>query len=652
MALNAKAYLQQLQALLPRGLAWPRAVDAHLTKLLSAFSLEFARVDQRVDDLLDEADPRSTLELLPEWERMAGLPDPCASKQTITLGPGVYTFETSKIASFNRDILAYQKSVSGQLLQVATDAIRSAVAVIDRNLLLYSSQFEVTNIAGTSVAVWARSNILAINANAAIGPDGTMTADVMIPNTGSGAHYIDQQIQGWGDETVVFGFADLAPNGYDWAFVQSIYKNGSGGGAFFNLATGEVGTVSQGAGNTNVTAEIQPLPNGFYRCTVKGMNVKSGGTVPRMRIYAAASGSSTTFAGDGVSGILVARAKYGVGTDIGEYLETGMYPAYTFETSGTMLIEAAATNYITNSKDGNQYTTKSGMTYSANSVTAPDGTLTADAYRETAVSGGHYIERNVGLAADKNQCYSVYLQPVGGRSTFFLYMYANGFADNVSANINTSSGRVVSASAGGAGSLQVGHIEELADGWWRIAVAGKPSSAAVTDLKLRVMIVNGSTTYAGDVEAGFNIWISQLEDGLGPPSSPIETDTFAITRAADKLSIFLEQSLEQRRNALVAKLTQLGGQSRQYFIDLAAALGYEITITEFQPFTVNSGVNDPLCDTEWRFVWQVNASQDTIRRFSVQSGVNDPLASWGNDQLECVINRLKPAHTIVLFAYQ
>lgn len=81
MALNAGAYLQQLQALLPRGLAWPRAASAYLTKLLSAFSEELARFDQRVDELLNEADPRTTNELLPDWERVAGLPDPCVTEE-------------------------------------------------------------------------------------------------------------------------------------------------------------------------------------------------------------------------------------------------------------------------------------------------------------------------------------------------------------------------------------------------------------------------------------------------------------------------------------------------------------------------------------------------------------------------------------------
>lgn len=112
-----------------------------------------------------------------------------------------------------------------------------------------------------------------------------------------------------------------------------------------------------------------------------------------------------------------------------------------------------------------------------------------------------------------------------------------------------------------------------------------------------------------------------------------------------------EQTTAQRRDALVSKLTTVGGQSAAYFIALAASLGYTVTITEHRPFTVRSKVNDPLYDTEWRFVFTVNAPLDTVHRFTVRSAVSDPLAWWGNDVLECVINRLKPAHTLALFAY-
>lgn len=111
------------------------------------------------------------------------------------------------------------------------------------------------------------------------------------------------------------------------------------------------------------------------------------------------------------------------------------------------------------------------------------------------------------------------------------------------------------------------------------------------------------------------------------------------------------QSTAERRAALVARLTTIGGQTPAYFVALAASLGYTVTVSEYRPYRVNSAVNDPICSELWIFVWQVNSALDTVRRFTVQGAVDDPLAAWGNAMLECAISRLKPAHTKVLFAY-
>lgn len=85
MGLTADQYLAQLQALLPPGRALTREPDATLTQLLAALSEEFTRVDDRAVDLLDEADPQTTTELLADWERVFDLPDVClyAMPQTI-----------------------------------------------------------------------------------------------------------------------------------------------------------------------------------------------------------------------------------------------------------------------------------------------------------------------------------------------------------------------------------------------------------------------------------------------------------------------------------------------------------------------------------------------------------------------------------------
>ncbi len=113
----------------------------------------------------------------------------------------------------------------------------------------------------------------------------------------------------------------------------------------------------------------------------------------------------------------------------------------------------------------------------------------------------------------------------------------------------------------------------------------------------------------------------------------------------------IAQSSAQRRAALVARITMLGGQSAAYYIALAASLGYTITVTEFDLHDVDDSVEHPLTGAPWQFAWRVNAPLNTIGVLAVTDTVADPLAWWGNELLECVINRLKPAHTHVLFAY-
>lgn len=107
-----------------------------------------------------------------------------------------------------------------------------------------------------------------------------------------------------------------------------------------------------------------------------------------------------------------------------------------------------------------------------------------------------------------------------------------------------------------------------------------------------------------------------------------------------------------RRAAILGRLSDSGGQSRAWFIALAARLGYTVTITEFDAFTCGMTCGLPLNGQDWEYAWQVNAPQTTVTLFLAGAGVaGDPLASWGNDLLECVFERAKPAHTEVIFAY-
>ncbi len=79
-------YRDQLLALLPQGLAWPREPDTNLYATLEAYAVVLAAFQNRLCDLREEADPRTTSEGLAEWETDYGLPDPCAGEVQTTAG--------------------------------------------------------------------------------------------------------------------------------------------------------------------------------------------------------------------------------------------------------------------------------------------------------------------------------------------------------------------------------------------------------------------------------------------------------------------------------------------------------------------------------------------------------------------------------------
>ncbi len=113
------------------------------------------------------------------------------------------------------------------------------------------------------------------------------------------------------------------------------------------------------------------------------------------------------------------------------------------------------------------------------------------------------------------------------------------------------------------------------------------------------------------------------------------------------------ETLQGRRAALVARLTAQGGQTPAFYVALAAALGFEVTITEFRPFRAGqSSAGEPVLDEDWAYAWQVNAPATTVTEFRAGlSGAGEPLRVWGNQPLECAIARAAPVHTTVIFAY-
>ena len=114
------------------------------------------------------------------------------------------------------------------------------------------------------------------------------------------------------------------------------------------------------------------------------------------------------------------------------------------------------------------------------------------------------------------------------------------------------------------------------------------------------------------------------------------------------------QSVPERRAWLMMRMTMLGGQSRQFFINLAAMLGYVITITESHA----SGCGGLMCGRDQlggaalNVTWTVHMPPAPVYLFQCGlSGCGDPLGYAHTGVLEALIQRLKPAHTYVNFVY-
>jgi len=106
-----------------------------------------------------------------------------------------------------------------------------------------------------------------------------------------------------------------------------------------------------------------------------------------------------------------------------------------------------------------------------------------------------------------------------------------------------------------------------------------------------------------------------------------------------------------RREELVFKMTLLGRQDRQFFIDYAERIGETITIREYAPYmcgvsrvgdTRRPATSDDPGDKYFR--WQLGPPWMrfywTVELERVDSGV------------ECILTRYKPAHTDVVFTYK
>lgn len=107
-----------------------------------------------------------------------------------------------------------------------------------------------------------------------------------------------------------------------------------------------------------------------------------------------------------------------------------------------------------------------------------------------------------------------------------------------------------------------------------------------------------------------------------------------------------------RRAQVIARVKAQGGQSVAYFVALALALGFPITITQFVPARAGiQSAGQPLNGEAWAHAWEIStAVVNVVHAAAGLLTAGEPLASWNGEVLFCEMNALKPAHTALLFS--
>ncbi|WP_234427124.1 putative phage tail protein [Kosakonia radicincitans] len=115
------------------------------------------------------------------------------------------------------------------------------------------------------------------------------------------------------------------------------------------------------------------------------------------------------------------------------------------------------------------------------------------------------------------------------------------------------------------------------------------------------------------------------------------------------------QTIRQRQRRLDSKLNLSGGINEAFYLSQLAALGMPgATITRYDKsaFKCTSKCTDALWSPEWRYYWQVNMpSAVNVTNMTCSDNCESPLRWWRETIVECVLTKLCPSHTYVIFKY-
>jgi hypothetical protein len=153
--------------------------------------------------------------------------------------------------------------------------------------------------------------------------------------------------------------------------------------------------------------------------------------------------------------------------------------------------------------------TKLNATISANTTTAPNGTLTADSLMETSTTSfDHYMFVSTLPNLSNSHTYSIYLKQNGRRYAQLATVTTQGVFRPI---FDLQDGVYVSNAGNNTGATTL--IESVGDGWYRCSVILPSNTTNFT--QVTVILQNSATyqSYLGDPTKGVYVWGAQLNEG-------------------------------------------------------------------------------------------------------------------------------------------
>jgi hypothetical protein len=294
------------------------------------------------------------------------------------------------------------------------------VELVPYNLLLRSEEF--------NNAAWAkiRSDY---TANAIVSPNNTLSADKIIPNTDDATHRVDQIVTITDGSVYTYSIYAKADE-YDGVALAIGQTEISSNYVTFNLTTGTFINTGTAVGN------IEALPNGWYRCICTAQ----AGTTDRV-VTGILNGGTGSYTGDG---IYIWGAQLVEGSSALTYQKTVDrldIPRIDYTGGGcpSILLEPQRTNLVLRSEEfDNASFQKNVSSVSANTTTAPDGTLTADTWTGDGTFSTHFLAQVVSATSGVAYTQSVFakkgtndfIQIVGTTAIYDANSYANFDLEN------------------------------------------------------------------------------------------------------------------------------------------------------------------------------------------------------------------------------